>query len=270
MGNAFSCQRITCCTAVTDGLCRQRCDIPHGGWCVTFLQTMLGITHQTGSRACQLQAVIFAAVAGVRAIGQHRNMSDFSCAAQNAGNNFAILNDTAADTGSQRQQNQALIAAACTLPLFAQCRNVCVIGGIYRQICEGSQLLGNIHNSPAQIDTAIDRAILQNRTRHADANTGNICMLDLMLLLCSLNCSGNITQNIDTTVFRSGFDFPFVQPAGGLVIQAKLYRCAAHINAKIILLHHPSPLSVESIQIYHITKRLHSQSFSAFFRAMVR
>ena len=122
------------------------------------------------------------------------DMTDLSCGSEGTGDDFSIMHDTTADTGSQSDHHQILMSLTTTFPHLSQSRRISIIcHHDFFYSCKTPDFCGHIQNSPSQIGTLIYNTLLQNRSRNIDSDSQNLIFQDSLFFHFLFNRLCNIT-----------------------------------------------------------------------------
>ncbi len=219
------------------------------GGCLLVLRKLLPCyAHDSACRSVLLKASLLAAVAGIRLVIGDLHVTDLSACAMGARKDLPVQNNSAADTGSERDEDHVLKALSAALPLLAECRDIRVVPDLHLHAVKKPRQRGShVDDAPVKIDRLVDNTVLQNRAWHADAEAFDLICRDLLLFQLLPDRSGNVLQNVAPVVLGSGRDLPAFYEFFLLRIKkAVLDRCAAYIDSECILLHHLSSLQYSS------------------------
>ena len=224
---------------------------PQGGGLCRIRQGKLCQAHNAGRGRILLQASLFAAAADSRLIFTHLHVADLARCAMAAGQDPAADDDAAADTGPQRHHDDVFKALSAAAPLLAQRRHIGVIAGDDPDAAQESrQLLRDIEDTPAQVDAAVDHAVIQHGARNTDADAFYIVHTDAVLFQPLPDRIRNVREDQVTAIVLSGRDLPLLHKGPVIFEKAALDGRASDVDTECILLHAPLSFPAYDHSIY--------------------
>ena len=167
-------------------------------------QVFSGQPYNTRSRAILLHTAKLTAIAGNGFIGIQDHMANFRTGAMGTMEQIAADDDTTANAGAQSHKNHVFTACAAALPIFTQSGNIGIVASFYRESGERRQSLGNVKNTPTQIDTFIDNTLTIHGAGNTNAQTQDGFGCDIVLIQIILNRICDIRQNLCAVIFSIG------------------------------------------------------------------
>ena len=146
----------------------------------------------------------------------------------------AVDDDTAADAGAQSGQHHTLAACAAAAPVLAQGGHVGVVAGLDRQAGQLAQGLMEVEHAPAQVDAAVDDAVVGDGTGHADADADDVLLADAVAFQAVIQGLCDIREDVLAVFDRAGRDLPMLQKVAHVGEEAELDGGAAHVCAESV------------------------------------
>ena len=138
-------------------------------------------------------------------------MSDLTGCAVGACKDLSAQNDAAADTCSESDHDNIVVALAAAVPLLAESSYVGIISDFHIDaVQKGGELFADIDHVPSEVDAFVYDSVGKNGAGNADAYTLEIIEREFTLFEFLFNRARNIGENHFAIVFRARGDLPVV------------------------------------------------------------
>ena len=175
---------------------------------------------------------VSAAAAYIGFVRLDDDMTDLRRSAVGTAYNLSVQNKPAADTGSERNHQNAVKSSSAAVYRFSERGNIRIVSDIDR---DADQLLHGflcVDRSPSEIDATEHGAVRKNRSGNAHADSGNVRLHYTLFRGLTKDCRRNIRQNVLSVIGAVRRDLPFVNETSVLLKQSALYGRAADIDAE--------------------------------------
>ena len=189
-------------------------------------------------------------------------MSNLAACSMAACDHLIIDNDAASDTCTERHHDHIVVACSAALPKLSKGSYIGIISRLYSQAGHLRKLFFDRGEAPVQIDRYRYLALIIDRTRYANADTGDFLCIQLLLIDLCLDRRCHIRKDIHTIVFGARLDLPLIQNLTVNSEKSAFYRCSSYVNSKTILLHLYSSFCFPAFFMILFCTRLYS-SFAA-------
>ena len=179
---SFVCQIVAFLGGIKDILAGQGIDGTEFGVCIAGREELLSDADDAGGGAVLLSAATLAATAGIGLVTVQGDVADLAARAVDTVDHFTADDDAATNTGTQSSKDHVVAALTAALPGFAQRGYIGIIAGSNSQAGQTAQDLGDIDDTPTQVDTLVDSAFLVYRTGDTDADADDLILADLLAL----------------------------------------------------------------------------------------
>ena len=149
---------------------------------------------------------------------------------------LAVDNDAAADTCSQCDHDEVLLAFSAAFPEFAEGCDIGVIACADLHVKNLAELIFDIFFSPVKVDSHRNDT-LHDRSRDADTDADNIFFGNAFDRQFRDYSSRDVRKNILTAVLCACHDFPLVKESAVRLKETALDSGSAYIDTKTILAH---------------------------------
>ena len=164
-------------------------------------------------------------------------MTQLACRAVDAGEELALYDDAAANTGTQRNEHHVFAALAAAAPHLAQCRRVGVIGSLDREAAQVRERTCHIAAPAVEVHAGLDVAILQHGAGNAHTRAQDLVLLDALFVELAAERRCDVLQDRCAAIGGIGGDLPLIQQLALHAQKAQLDGSAAKVDTKYILFH---------------------------------
>ena len=210
-----------------------------------LVQQLLHTADHAGGTGILLQTAVLAAAADRRLVGVDGDVADLAACTVCTFDDPAVDDDTAADTGAQRDHHRAAAALGTAHPDLAQRGHVGIVAHQHLDaIQQAGQLDGDVPLTPAAevgADNGHDAAV-QHRAGHTDPHALHLLGSDAVFLHLVLHGLGQVPKDVFTCIGGVGGHLPLFQQSARRGEQAHLGRGAAQVDAECVLFHIHLPL----------------------------